>query len=70
MLNNTTRSVCLAERGNHHLGCRLFLRLLPDGREDLSGGAGGAAALRLRGSHQWPWWGPGTVPGLVNSLNR
>ena len=62
-------SVCSAERGNHKLGCRLFLRLLPDGREDLRGGAGGVAGLRLRGSHQWYWWGSGIVPGMVDSLS-
>ena len=70
LLKYTIQSVCLVERGNHHLVCGLFLRLLPDGREDLSGGAGGAPDLRLRGSHQWPWWGSGTVSRLVHSLHR
>ena len=63
-------SVWSAKRGNHHLGCRLLLRLLPGGGEDLSGGAGRDAGLRLRGSYQWHRWGSGIVSGMVNSQIR
>ena len=59
-----------AERGTNYLGCELLLSFHPDGREDHGGGAGGAAGLRHRGSHQWHRWGSRTVPGLVNPLPR
>ena len=62
--------IFLAPRERHHLGCRLFLRFLPDGGEDRRGGPGGAPDVRYPGSHQWHWGGSGTVLGMVNPPAR
>ena len=61
---------CSAARTIHHMGCEFLLGFLPDGGEDLSGGAAGAAGVRVWGSHQWSGGSSRAVPGLVYPAPR